>query len=347
MSDDINPTTPAENATSELPIEQRIEQALYGQPEETPTAAEVEETEEVEGNAEDLSALEPTDESNESEADDEPENLASYLGLTEDQIAEEDGKIYVNAKVNGETSKVALADLIKGYQTEKAVTQKSQALAEERKAWEQQAQAAQQAYEQKIQQADTALGILEKQLVGRFEAVDWDKLRADDPAEWAAKRQEMAQQYQEMKRAKEAVGARQKEAIEQQQQQQAQQQAAYLQQQSEMMLADNPSWNDAEVKQRELGEIREFLQDAYGFNEQDLSHVTDHRLVRLIQDAQAYRKVKKAADPKKAKPIPKFVKKGAGRNIANERAKQAKQKHARLKKSGSIQDAAALLMDRM
>ena len=347
MSDDINPTTTAESATSEMSVERRIEQALYGQPEETPPAAEVEEPAEIEDDAEDSAALEPTAESNESETDDEPENLASYLGLTDDQIAEEDGKIYVNAKINGETAKVSLADLVKGYQTEKAVTQKSQALAEERRAWEQQAQAAQQAYQQKIQQADTALGILEKQLVGRFEAVDWDKLRADDPAEWAARRQEMAQQYQEMKRAKEAIGARQKEVIEQQKQQQAQQQAAYLQQQSEMMLADNPAWNDAELKQRELGEIRDFLQDTYGFNEQDLSHVTDHRLVRLIQDAQAYRKVKTAADPKKAKPIPKFVKKGAGRNLANERAKQARQKHARLKKTGNIDDAAALLLDRM
>lgn len=347
MSDDINPTTTAESATSEMSVERRIEQALYGQPEETPPAAEVEEPAEIEDDAEDSAALEPTAESNESETDDEPENLASYLGLTDDQIAEEDGKIYVNAKINGETAKVSLADLVKGYQTEKAVTQKSQALAEERRAWEQQAQAAQQAYQQKIQQADTALGILEKQLVGRFEAVDWDKLRADDPAEWAARRQEMAQQYQEMKRAKEAIGARQKEVIEQQRQQQAQQQAAYLQQQSEMMLSDNPAWNDAELKQRELGEIRDFLQDTYGFNEQDLSHVTDHRLVRLIQDAQAYRKVKTAADPKKAKPIPKFVKKGAGRNLANERAKQAKQKHARLKKTGNIDDAAALLLDRM
>ena len=330
-------------AESAATIESRIENQLFGGGEpttETPpkatTATEAEE-QDTEGADEDQ---QPDESTGDQEAEGEAEQtLAAHLGLSDDQLVEDDeGNLFVNTKINGEIEKVKFSDLVKGYQTEKAVTQKSQKFAEERRQWEEQAQAAQQQYVGKLQNADSALKIIENQLLGSFDNIDWDKLRQDYPAEWAAKRQEMAQQYRQVQTAQQRIQAQQQQMAYQQQAEHEQQRHVHQQQEAEKMLAANPEWQDPDIKNRELAKIRGFLTTSYGFNESDLQYVTDHRLVNLIKDAFAYRTIKETADPKKSKPVPKYVKPGARKDAAKSTAKKVQQqKRARLKNSGSIE----------
>ena len=66
---------------------------------------------------------------------------------------------------------------------------------------------------------------------------------------------------------------------------------------------------------------------SYGFNEKDAQGINDHRLIRLIKDAQAYRNGKKVAESKrKGKKLPKFQKPGGDRGNAADLASARKAK---------------------
>lgn len=348
---DITPTPTAERVGT---IESRIEDLLFGG-DDTKDAAPIEDVASTPDQEEDATDSDAADEQLPDELKDDDQEteeqatLAAHLGLEDDQLIEgDDGQMYVSAKINGETQKVNFQELLKGYQTEKAVTQKAQALAEQRKQFEQQAAQATQVYNDKISRASEALQIIEKNLVNGFEGVDWDQLRRDDPAEWAAKRQEMAQQYQKINSTRGQIQQEQERLAQEQQAQHEQLNQAKLAEEAERLLAANPTWQDPDIKKQELSGLRDFLTSDYGFSNDDLQYVTDHRLVSLIQDAHRYRQMKKQAAPKVSKKIPKYVKPGAPKPSASDTAKkQAKQKRSQLKKTGSIGDAAAILLDRM
>ena len=352
MSNEESTNPTSNEMASAGTVESRIENLLYGEgesdtqpsPDEQPEQA-AEETQEPEDAEEEQQAEASTDDQ---EAE-EQATLAAHLGLEDDQLIEGEDGIYVNAKINGQVEKVKFNDLIKGYQTDKAVTQKSQALAEQRRAFEEQAQAYQAEYTGKLQRADEALQVIEENLAGEFNGIDWETLRREDPAEWAAKRQEMAQKYRQTKNTREKFKQEQQKVFQQQQAQQAQQTQLVMQQEAEKLLAKNPTWQDPEVRAQELSEIRGFLTESYGFADDDLQNVSDSRLVSLIQDAYKYRKLKTTAEPKQAKKVPKYIKPGKSKSSAAKTAaeKQAKQQRSSLKKSGSISDAAAILLNRM
>lgn len=345
-----NPTSAPEAAS--VSTEERIEKLLYGDDEaEASTSPEAEEqSEQADDNQETEDAEEQqSDDSTDDQEAEEQATLAAHLGLEDDQLIEGEDGIYVNAKINGQIEKVKFNDLIKGYQTDKAVTQKSQALAEQRRAFEEQAQAYQAEYTGKLQRADEALQMIENNLAGEFNGIDWDTLRREDPAEWAAKRQEMAQKYRQTKNAREKNQHEQQQQFQQQQAQQAQQTQLVMQKEAEKLLEKNPTWQDPEVRTKELSEIRGFLTESYGFADDDLQNVSDSRLVSLIQDAYKYRKMQTSAEPKQAKKVPKYMKPGKSKSDAAKTAatKQAQHQRNSLKKSGSISDAAAILLNRM
>ena len=85
----------------------------------------------------------------------------------------------------------------------------------------------------------------------------------------------------------------------------------------------------------------------YGFEEQDIRGISDHRMVLALKDALAYRRLKakapEARERLKGKPV--IVKKGQRRSQASNSAKAAKARFDRLRKTGSLEDGAESLMD--
>lgn len=107
------------------------------------------------------------------------------------ESGEPDGS-YVQVVVDGEERKVTVDELVKGYQQEASYTQRSQAMAEERRNFEAQRQAA------AAELTDYYQGV--EQLANQLRA-EWmkampspqemDQLRQNDPAEWAARKEEL------------------------------------------------------------------------------------------------------------------------------------------------------------
>jgi len=162
----------------------------------------------VQSETEDVSDVNPTDdEESEDEAEDTQDEEETEESEEEDWFPNDLSElaeamqvdldalkaIKVKTKVDGVESDVPLGEVIKNYQINKSLTERSEQLAHNRKAFEQQATEFQAARDQQIQQWQMWNGVLEQRLKDQVGAIDWQQLREDDPAEYAAKRQEFTE----------------------------------------------------------------------------------------------------------------------------------------------------------
>lgn len=324
---DTHESNPAEGLGREGQVDQ-VASLLAGEMETTkpepkkPVKQEPAAQEENETEAEQIDDEEgeetPPDESTESdtEVNEEEVTWSTTLGLSDDQISfDEDGNFKgVNIKVNGVTSTVPLGELVKGYQTGKAVTQKATALAEERKQFETARTQVTEEFTTRLSQVDMMAKFLGEQLTREFNGVNWEGLRATDPAEYAALRQDYAARAQQIQQAQNAIAEEMQTAQKEARTKQLENHNAYVAGQRVKMLENNPTWNDPDKFKADMTEIKSFLGNQYGFQDQDFQYVTDARLIELIKDAKKYHAGKTAMTKQLTKPVPKFQK-SAGKPV--------------------------------
>lgn len=274
---------------------------------------------------EEESEEETEDESNESDES----TWESVLGIPEDKLHFDDkGNITgITVKVNGESSVVSMPDLVAGFQLNKAVTQKSQALSEERKVFEQEREQVAQTLRGKFEEAEAIASFMEQSLVDEYNAIDWNKLRVESAGEAALKQQEFAEKAAGIERAKEALRQQRQQDMEQVQEQMLNQRKARISAERDKMLITNPTWNDQAVFKKDMGELKSFLSDQYGFTDNDFKLVEDARLIELIKDASKFHKGAKMAKQKITRKVPKFQK-SEGKPVKKKvsKVKQLKQK---------------------
>lgn len=273
--------------------------------------------------------------------------LADYLGIDADAIdTDEDGNLYLKTKIDGKPGKATLSELLKSYQLEGHVNQKSMQLAEERKAFEAEAQAAKQALQQTLQQAQSLLQVQEQNLLGEYNSIDWNALKHHDPGLYAATRQEMAERYNEIQSAKQYTNQHGMQLT-------REQRAQLLNRESQALEAALPEWSDKDVQQKEKAEVASYLTN-HGFRPEEIAQVADHRAVVVARKAMLYDKLiaeqstKTEVAKKKVIKKPKVLKPGASKSSGQARAEAQKQKLKLVKQSGGNVDAIAnLLIDRM
>lgn len=333
----------------------RLEQLLY--PEESQDAEPNEDAEE-EVTEDAIELPEDGDSDSEDEegseglddiAEGEDLTLADYLGIDDERIVVgDDGVPLFNAIIDGETKQVPLKDLAANFQLQSHVNNKSMALEEQRKEFEGVREQVAQELQQRVQGVTKLGELAENELVSEYNSIDWNTLRTQDPANWTALRQEYAERAQKVQQVKDLA---REEGLRLQQETQAKFKEAadeYFSGELRSMIADNPEWADETVRSSAMTEMRSFM-TRYGFTEADAQGVNDHRLIRLIKDAKAYRDGKKTAETKRVnKKLPKFQKPGGKTNAANlAKARNAKALKAKVKKTGHVKDVAASIIDRM
>ena len=216
--------------------------------------------------------------------------------------------LHVTAKIDGVETQVPLSDVLKSYQLEGHVNNKSIELSNQRTAFEQERQAARTLFQQQIQQ-NTAMGNLAmQQLTHEFQKVDWNALRAHNPAEFAALHAEFNQRHNEIQNYLGAVQqAAQQEA---QQQQQAMQQA--IKGENEKLMNAIPEWRNGETFKNDTNAMKTYAR-SLGFQDAELSQIFDHRYMRVLHDAARYQALQ-AAKPEALKQVrqaPKVVAPGS------------------------------------
>jgi len=307
-------------------------------------ALDSEYSEEAEG------ADEPTDEGDaqapEAESDDaESEELADD---EEPDESDEDGEAdeedeapepLHRLRVDGKEVEVSLQELKDGYSRQQDYTRKTQALAEDRRKAEAEAtqlRGARDQYAERLEALATAL----KQ--AQPTEPDWDKLKAENPTEYVVQRED----FRRLKERQQEVEAEQRRVYEERLADWEAQQEAYLAAESAKLHEAIPEWKDEAKAKVEKGKLADYVTKTYGWTNDDLAAVTDHRLMLVLRKAMLYDESQTVGKEKirdKVKPAVKVLKPGVRERVPNREIK-SERKRARnaLAKSGRTEDAARL-----
>ena len=269
---------------------------------------------------------------------------ADEVDEPEVELAENDQPLYT-IKADGEESVVSLNELVSGYQRQQTYTQRQQELAEERKTLDVQLQnvpAQQAAMQQTYQQYQEVL----QQLRGQMEAanapadLDWDTLERENPIQWLKLKELERQRGAELQ----AVTAEQSRMHQMQQQENARKLEAHLAVERGKVLDRIPEWADGEVQAGEQRRLLEFGK-AIGFSDKELDQLYDSRAVVVLRDAMRYNELTNGDRITEAKSKIGSVKGGSQVTARHTRSRKAKEKRAKLKSTGKVDDAAAIFAE--
>ena len=132
-----------------------------------------------------------------------------------------------------------------------------------------------------------------------------------------------------------------------QQQTQAEQMAKqkYLQGEMEQLKKVIPEFADS----KKAGQIKQKLVNSgsnyYGYTAEEIGLVQDHRAIRVLHDAIKYREIMEGKDSAVKKTNKKRVVKAGAKKVSDGGSKVRQKQMAKLKQSGSIQDAVSLIMN--
>ena len=308
--------------------------------EEKPKDEEAAPTEEEE------STEETQDESLEEESEEESDEVEEEEPEESDEQESEEPEVYA-VTVNGTEQEVTFDELIKGYSRQSDYTKKTQELAEERRniesGMEQYKSELAGLQQERQQYVDALTQVIQSSTAGleTYSNVDWAALKEEDPIEYITKRDE----YREMQ---ERVRSQQHTMqIEQQKQ------AAQMQEVKKQLLHDEhaklvekvPEWGQPDSQKAMAIEIRDYALEQ-GFSAEEISSLVDHRSLVVLMKAQKYDALKKAdVKSKKIKNKPKVVRSGVGTKKTQESKSKRIAQMKRLRGTGHIDDASALLED--
>lgn len=272
------------------------------------------------GNDEPASEIETTGEADETlesqpeEAEAEYEEYEEEADASEEAEAEdgeaeeEDLEDLYSVKVDGEELKVTLDEALSGYQRDADYRKKTMSLAEERK----QVQAEKERLNELVQNVDAFIK-------GEKESIDWDTLKAEDPALYIQKRDEL-------------------ERAEALKQQALQEQQKYLDEfvnKETKALIDAMGGHDVwsgEQRNLDMKLTSEYL-EAKGFTQADMGKILDHRIWQVFIDAAKSQKYKQteAKVKEQVKKAPKSVKPGQKIPPEQRKVREAKKRIANAK----------------
>jgi len=309
---------------------------LLGPNEDNQDQAEAQEPEEAQDEAEETEATyeEADDEAEESDPDEEYDNEE----VIEQELPDD---LVIKVKDDGKELEVTLDELRKGYSRYSDYTRKTQALAEERKSFQGEAEAIRM---ERAQYAEL-LPALKAQLEVQSDAEpDWDNLYNEDPIEAARLERHWNKSRQERVAKLQAINTEQQRIAEEMAREQQRALADIVQSERAKLTEVIPEWKDESTMQSEAKELREWAINN-GFSERDLSALVQASHVSILRKAMMFDKGSKKVEKVKAQPrkVARIVRPGSSGTQVATRSTDVKNASQRLVRSGRISDAAALL----
>lgn len=322
-----------QTATDSAPSAEERLAALFTAPEEDTAATEADSQPEDEGEAE------VVEDEVEAEADESEE---AEDGQTEDEEGEADteeedgesddadGDEPKAIEIDGE--KIDIEEVKLGYLRQSDYTRKTQAVAEQRKAAE----------EERQYYASTLNTILST--VGadieRFNGVDWERAAVENPEQYT----QAKAAYEHSLSLMNGVKAQTEDFVNRAKQAQQAALKAQAKESIAILKTTIPAWSNDLYAQ-----VGEFAQKELGFKPEEFNNIADHRAIISIYEAMQYRKGKSVATAKTVKVAPKktLSDKKAATSKAVVTRKSNQQARDRLRATGKVDDAVALLVNRM
>ena len=296
-------------AAMESPAEQTEKPEEEQEVVEEATDEVIDESQEVEEESEESDEVEDPTEESEDESEDAPEYVTEG-----------------NIEIDGES--VSVEEIKLGYMRQSDYTKKTQAVAEQRKAAEDQTAT----YESSLSALLTAAGAD----LSRFDNVNWEQSAVDNPDQY---RQAKAM-YEQTKQTHDFIRA---QANEHHQRSEKQQQAAAKESAKEsltVLKSTIPNWNNDLYYS--IGEYANSL----GVTSEEFNETHDHRMITALYKAMKFDQAKSVTQKKvKANPTKTLSGKKAEPKDLGKKDNYRKSRE-RLKKSGSMEDAVQALLNK-
>jgi len=268
----------------------------------------------------------------EEESNDETSEEVSQEQTNE--IQQEHDSTY-KVKVAGQELDVTLDELKNGYSRDADYRRKTEELSYDKKQFMSESEKQRQNYSSKLNEANQLLSVAQQQLQTEINSSDLERLYEEDPTEAARIEHRLRRKQEKLNQAMEKTQSEQRKQFE-----------GFLSDQKKQLASKMPEFSDP-AKASQLASSMKTTLNNYGFNDQEISQVYDHRIVMLVNDAMKYRKMQNSK-PNLAKKITKpgrVFSSGVKKDKAEINLTKRKEKLGRLKKTGSIKDATSIFLD--
>ena len=286
--------------------------------------------------------VEPSETPEKQEAESQPESEGTKAESTENAETTEETTTELqeepelhHVKVNGQELQVTLDELKAGYSRDSDYRQKTHSLGMEKRDLESQKESLRQSYDARLAELNELIATADATVRQRQGSEDLQKLYEEDPTTAAKLDFQLRQENRQL----EEVKARARDA-------QAKQYEEFLATQKELAATKIPEFADPNKSDQFKINMRNSLRN-YGFNDQEIGSLADHRFLMVAKDAMSYQAIKdkRPIVAKKVANAPKVVKAGTAKSSTSSGREVIRNKIGKVRKSGSINDASSAILD--
>ena len=270
-----------------------------------------------------------------SESKETPEQESENTETTEEQPTELETPELHRVKVSGQELEVSLDELKAGYSRDSDYRQKTHTLGMEKRDLETQKNSLRQTYDTRLSELNDLISTADQFVQQKQGGQDLAKLYQEDPTEAARLDFQLRQEKQHIESLKSSAREAQNRQYE-----------TYLETQKELAATKIPEFSDPNKADSFKLNMRNTLRD-YGFNDQEIGSLADHRFLMVAKDAMSFKsqKDKRPIVSKKVANAPKVLKAGVARSNVSSGREEVRNKIKTLRKSGHIRDAQSAIAD--
>ena len=238
-------------------------------------------------------------------------------------------------KVQGQELEVSLDELKAGYSRDSDYRQKTHSLGMEKRDLETQKNSLRQTYDTRLSELNDLISTANQFVEQKQGGQDLAKLYQEDPTEAARLDFQLRQEKQHIDSLKDKARQAQNKQYE-----------TYLETQKELAATKIPEFSDPNKADSFKLNMRNTLRD-YGFNDQEIGSLADHRFLMVAKDAMSFKsqKDKRPIVSKKVANAPKVLKAGVAKSNVSSGREEVRNKIKTLRKTGHIRDAQSAIAD--
>lgn len=270
-----------------------------------------------------------------SESNETPEQESENTETKEETPTELETPELHRVKVSGQELEVSLDELKAGYSRDSDYRQKTHTLGMEKRDLETQKNSLRQTYDNRLSELNDLISTADQFVQQKQGGQDLAKLYQEDPTEAARLDFQLRQEKQHIDSLKDKARIAQTKQYE-----------TYLETQKELAATKIPEFSDPNKADSFKLNMRNTLRD-YGFNDQEIGSLADHRFLMVAKDAMSFKsqKDKRPIVSKKVANAPKVLKAGVARSNVSSGREEVRNKIKTLRKTGHIRDAQSAIAD--
>ena len=270
-----------------------------------------------------------------SKSNETPEQESENTETKEETPTELETPELHRVKVSGQELEVSLDELKAGYSRDSDYRQKTHTLGMEKRDLETQKNSLRQTYDNRLSELNDLISTADQFVQQKQGGQDLAKLYQEDPTEAARLDFQLRQEKQHIDSLKDKARIAQTKQYE-----------TYLETQKELAATKIPEFSDPNKADSFKLNMRNTLRD-YGFNDQEIGSLADHRFLMVAKDAMSFKsqKDKRPIVSKKVANAPKVLKAGVARSNVSSGREEVRNKIKTLRKTGHIRDAQSAIAD--